>query len=134
MIARRDFTAIVFSKVFLLFLIGPLFFLAISAGGGYVGGMAASGISDPELGLAMSAQDNAAAKEAGDALDPLVGMPDLAVIDDPDAASPQDLLDDEDRNLFAVLTGSLEDPLLTGPKEDVERWEGEVAMLSLIHI
>ena len=128
-IARRDFTAIVFSKVFLLFLIGPLFFLAISAGGGYVGGMAASGISDPELGLAMSAQDNAAAKEAGDALDPLVGMPDLAVIDDPDAASPQDLLDDEDRNLFAVLTGSLEDPLLTGPKEDVERWEGEVAMM-----
>ena len=31
-IARRDFTAIVFSKVFLLFLVGPLFFLAISAG------------------------------------------------------------------------------------------------------
>ena len=32
-IARRDFTAIVFSKVFLLFLIGPLFFLGIFAGG-----------------------------------------------------------------------------------------------------
>ena len=40
-IARRDFTAIVFSKVFLLFLIGPLFFLGISAGGGLIGAMAA---------------------------------------------------------------------------------------------
>lgn len=128
-IARRDFSAIVFSKVFLLFLIGPLFFLAISAGGGYVGGMAASGISDPALGLAMSPEDNAAAREAGDALDPLVGMPDFTVIDGGDDVEPQALLDDEDQNLFAVLTGSLDDPLLTGPEEDVERWEGEVAIM-----
>ena len=128
-IARRDFTAIVFSKVFLLFLIGPLFFLAISAGGGYVGGMAASGINDPALGLAMSTQDNAAAREAGDALDPLVGMPDLTVIDGRQGEEPTSLLDDEDQSLFAVLTGTLEDPLLTGPEEDVERWEGEIAMM-----
>jgi len=128
-IARRDFSAIVFSKVFLLFLIGPLFFLALSAGGGYIGGMAASGITDPALGLAMSPQDNAAAKQANETLDPLVGMPDVVVIDGEESAQPQALLDDEDRNLFAVLTGSLQDPLLTGPKDDVERWEGEVAMM-----
>jgi len=128
-IARRDFSAIVFSKVFLLFLIGPLFFLAIMAGGGAIGGMAASGMSDPALGLAMSAQDNAAAKEAGDRLEPLVGVPDLVVIEGREDAAPQTLLDDEDHNLFAVVTGTLDDPLLTGPKEDVERWGGEVAMM-----
>ena len=128
-IARRDFAAIVFSKVFLLFLIGPLFFLAIMAGGGAIGGMAASGITDPALGLAMSPQDNAAAKKAGDTLEPLVGMPDLVVIDGQEDASPQALIDDEDRNLFAVLTGTLDNPVLTGPKEDVEQWEGEVAMM-----
>ncbi len=128
-IARRDFTAIVFSKVFLLFLIGPLFFLAIMAGGGALGGMAASGIADPELGLAMAAQDNATVKQAGERLDPLVGMPELTIIDGEQDSAPQALLDDEDRNLFAVLTGTLDDPLLTGPKEDVERWEGKISML-----
>ncbi|GAB5348607.1 ABC transporter permease [Alteriqipengyuania sp. 357] len=129
-IARRDFTAIVFSKVFLLFLIGPLFFLAISAGGGYVGGMAASGIDDPQLGVAFSAEENAAMERAQATLDPLVGMPEIAPIDPAGAdESPREMLDDEDRKLFAVVTGSLEEPLLTGAKEDVERWEGEVAML-----
>ncbi|MBB3034228.1 ABC transporter permease [Alteriqipengyuania lutimaris] len=128
-IARRDFTAIVFSKVFLLFLVGPLFFLAITAGGGVVGGMAASNIDDPQLGVAMSADENAALAGAQQELDPLVGMPDLALVDSAAPADPRALLDDEDRNLFAVLTGSLDAPLLTGPKEDVERWEGEVAVM-----
>ena len=128
-IARRDFTAIVFSKVFLLFLIGPLFFLAISAGGGMIGGMAASGINNPALGIAMSAQDNGAARQANEALDPLVGMPDILLIEEDFGDDPAALLDDEDRNLFAVLTGTLDNPLLTGPKEDVERWEGEIAMM-----
>ena len=128
-IARRDFTAIVFSKVFLLFLIGPLFFLAIMAGGGAIGGMAASGISEPTLGVAMSRQDNAAVGRAAGTLDPLVGMPDLTIIDGEDTTAPQTLLDDEDRDLFAVLTGTLQDPVLTGPENEIERWEGEVAMM-----
>ena len=128
-IARRDFSAIVFSKVFLLFLIGPLFFLAIMAGGGAIGGMAASGISEPTLGVAMSRQDNAAVGRAAGTLDPLVGMPDLTIIDGEDTTAPQTLLDDEDRDLFAVLTGTLQDPVLTGPENEIERWEGEVAMM-----
>lgn len=128
-IARRDFTAIVFNKVFLLFLIGPLFFLAISAGGGAIGGLAASGLDDPQLGVALAPEQNAEVAKAREVLEPLVGMPDLAIIDDSAGAGPQALLDDEDRNLFAVLTGSLDDPLLTGPKDDVERWEGEIAVM-----
>ena len=61
-IARRDFTAIVFSKVFLLFLIGPLFFLAISAGGGYVGAMAADNATRPPA--ATRAPDRPAVRQA----------------------------------------------------------------------
>mgnify|MGYP000498256190 CR=1 FL=1 len=128
-IARRDFTAIVFSKVFLLFLIGPLFFLAISAGGGFVGAMAADGTEDPQLGVALSAEANSAIAEAQEVLDPLVGMPDVTLIDGSEASDPRTLLDDEDYNLFAVVTGSLEQPLMTGSKEEVERWQGETAML-----
>ena len=128
-IARRDFSAIVFSKVFLLFLIGPLFFLALMVGGGAVGGIAASGIDVPALGVAMSDEDSTAVKKAGDTLDPLVGMPDLTIIEAREQAAPQAMLDNEDQNLFAVLTGTLDDPLLTGPQEDVDRWEGEIAMM-----
>ena len=40
-IARRDFTAILFSKAFLLFLIGPLFFIGISGAAGALGAQAA---------------------------------------------------------------------------------------------
>ncbi|MEL7738094.1 ABC transporter permease [Citromicrobium bathyomarinum] len=128
-IARRDFTAIVFSKVFLLFLIGPLFFLGISAGGGYVGAMAADSADEPQLAVAFTPDANAAIEKSRDELEPLVGMPDVTLVDQADGADPRALLEDEDRNLLGVLSGSLADPLLTGPKEDVERWEGEVAMM-----
>ena len=128
-IARRDFTAIVFSKVFLLFLIGPLFFLGIFAGGGYVGAMAADSADEPQLAVAFTPDANAAIEKARDELDPLVGMPDITLVAPADAADPRALLEDEDRNLLGVLSGSLADPLLTGPKEDVERWEGKVAIM-----
>ena len=128
-IARRDFTAIVFSKVFLLFLIGPLFFLGISAGGGYVGAMAADGADEPQLAVAFAPDANAAIEKSRDELEPLVGMPEVTLVDRADGADPRALLEDEDRNLLGVLSGSLADPLLTGPKEDVERWEGEVAIM-----
>ncbi len=128
-IARRDFTAIVFSKVFLLFLIGPLFFLGISAGGGLIGAMAAEGADDPQLGIALPGDANGAVAEAREVLDPLVGMPEIALLDPGEASDPRALLDDEDRNLFAVLSGTLEDPLLTGPEDDLDRWGGEAAML-----
>ena len=128
-IARRDFTAIVFSKVFLLFLIGPLFFLGISAGGGYVGAMAADSADEPQLAVAFTPDANAAIEKSRDELEPLVGMPDVTLVDQADGADPRALLEDEDRNLLGVLSGSLTDPLLTGPKEDVERWEGEVAIM-----
>ena len=128
-IARRDFTAIVFSKVFLLFLIGPLFFLGISAGGGYVGAMAADSADEPQLAVAFTPDANAAIEKSRDELEPLVGMPEVTLVDQADGADPRALLEDEDRNLLGVLSGSLADPLLTGPKEDVERWEGEVAIM-----
>ena len=80
-IARRDFTAIVFSKVFLLFLIGPLFFLAISAGGGLVGASAADSIDEPQIGVALPATENAAVADAAAQLQPLIGLPEIKQID-----------------------------------------------------
>ena len=128
-IARRDFTAIVFSKVFLLFLVGPLFFLAISAGGGFVGAMAADGAEDPQLGIALTPEANAAVARAQETLDPLVGMPDLALIDEGEAADPRALLENEDYNLFAVISGTLDNPRMTGSADEIERWEGEASMM-----
>ena len=44
-VARRDFQAILFSKAFLLFLLGPIFFGAISIGAGMLGAKAADSAS-----------------------------------------------------------------------------------------
>ena len=95
-IARRDFTAIVFSKVFLLFLVGPLFFLAISAGGGLVGATAAESIDEPQIGVALPAAQNAAVAEAAAQLRPLIDLPEVKQIDPSAGADPAALLDDKD--------------------------------------
>jgi len=128
-IARRDFTAIVFSKVFLLFLVGPLFFLAISAGGGLVGASAAESIDEPQIGVALPATENAAVAEAAAQLRPLIDLPEIKQIDQAAGTDPAALLDDKDYNLSVILTGSLADPLLSGPEKGIERRQGEVAML-----
>lgn len=128
-IARRDFTAIVFSKVFLLFLIGPLFFLAISAGGGLVGASAAESIEEPQIGVALPPAENAAVAKAAEELQPLIDLPEIKQIDQAAGTDPAALLDDKDYNLSVILTGSLADPLLSGPEKGIERRQGEVAML-----
>ena len=54
-IGRRDFTAIVFSKAFLFFLLGPVFLLAVSGGAGALGGQVAQDIARPVIGINMEA-------------------------------------------------------------------------------
>ncbi|RDC61253.1 hypothetical protein HME9302_02474 [Alteripontixanthobacter maritimus] len=129
-IARRDFTAILFSKAFFFFLIGPLFFLAISAGAGLLGASAASSADSPKLAVAMAGEDTAAFAAAHKELDELIGMPDILSIDPAEADNTQALLADKDRNIAAVLTGSLAAPELVGTQERLDRWEGDVALIA----
>ncbi len=59
-IARRDFVAVLFSRAFLFFLIGPLFPVLIGGLAGSIGKSVSEQAVSIEVGLAMSAADNAA--------------------------------------------------------------------------
>ncbi|MGB7374326.1 ABC transporter permease [Pontixanthobacter sp.] len=129
-IARRDFSAILFSKAFVLFLLGPLFFLGISAGAGMLSLAAAESKADPKLAVAMSEGDNVRFAEAHAALAELVRLPDIEVIAADTAATADDLLSDDANNFGAVLIGSLAEPELSGTEDRIESWQGEVAVIA----
>lgn len=126
-IARRDFTAILFSKAFLFFLLGPVFFGLISIGAASVGRKAAENTTPAVLAIAMDQADAAAIERASDRLDTLIDLPDMIRVNPP-AGEESAILADKDRNFGAVLTGTLEAPRLIGTEERIDRWKGEVAL------
>lgn len=126
-IARRDFTAILFSKAFLFFLLGPILFGLISLGAASVGRKAAENSRPAVLALAMSPADAAAIEGAAGRLGSLIDLPAMTRADPP-AGDPAAILDARDRNYGAVLTGTLDAPRLIGTPERIDRWKGEVAL------
>ena len=134
-IARRDFVAVIFSKTFLFFLLGPLFPILVGGLAGGIGNQVANSIESPQLGVAMSGADTDAFLGAHRLLrDRMAGqMPELVVLErvplgekfDPAVAMSQG----KDR-LAAVVSGTLDRPRLTGTAERVERWQGMVATLA----
>ena len=129
-VARRDFRAILFSKAFLFFLLGPIFFGAISATAGALGAKAAESSDPPKLAVALSDTENAAFARAHEHLAQAVGLPSIVTLPDSDERDATALLADKSDNFGAVLTGSLQEPQLTGTEERIARWQGEVALLS----
>ena len=56
-IARRDFTAILFSRSFIFFLLGPLFPVLVGGFAGGIGQRVQASADRPVLGIAMQAKD-----------------------------------------------------------------------------
>lgn len=133
-IGRRDFTAIIFSKAFFFFLLGPLFPLLVGAAAGMVGGQVARDIDRPVIGVAMSGGDGQKLLAARERLAAEMGarrLPEMRLLDPGDNLSvPEALLRDRSNGLAAVLSGSLDKPVLTGTAGPVENWRGEIALLS----
>jgi ABC-2 type transport system permease protein len=133
-IGRRDFTAIIFSKAFFFFLLGPLFPLLVGGFAGALGGEVARDMERPKIGVAMQAEDaeqiiaarTFLAKEMGEGR-----FPELKLLD-ADAASqePEALLRDKKNGLAAVLGGTVKAPVLTGTEGPVQDWRGEIALMS----
>jgi ABC-2 type transport system permease protein len=126
-IARRDFTAILFSKAFLFFLLGPVFFGLISLGAASVGRKAAENSAPAVLAVAMSPADASALESAAQRLEPLIDLPEMARVETPEGEVAA-ILDANERNFGAVLTGTLAAPRLVGTPERIDRWKGEVAL------
>ena len=120
-IARRDFTAILFSRVFFFFLLGPLFPIIVGALAGGIGSSLDSSAGEPEIAVAMSASDEARLFAAHKALRAQLGpaMPqirEVAQVPEGETYDARALLARRDSNIAAVLSGTLEHPVLTAPK------------------
>ena len=134
-VARRDFVAILFSRSFIFFLIGPLFPLVIGGLAGGIGQRVQDSADRPVLGVAMSPADSAAMVKAQQVLAAQLGqsMPELLVVKqlapgepfDPAAAMKQNRA-----NLAAIVTGTPAHPVLTGSQDRIANWQGRVGLMA----
>jgi ABC-2 type transport system permease protein len=134
-IARRDFVAVLFSRAFLFFLLGPLFPVIVGGLAGSIGGQVQREAVSVEVGLAMSAADNAALIAARERLAPGLGgaLPVLRPVGEA-AANPgfdaRAFMEARRGNYAAIVTGTLAAPELVGTPGQAARWRGPVALLA----
>lgn len=134
-IARRDFGAILFSRSFFFFLLGPLFPVIIGVMAGGVGQHVQQSTDRPELGIAMQGTEVDAILAAHDALSGQIGnvLPKLIVVErlEPDQAfDAKTQLAAGKSNIAAILTGTLSRPVMTGTAGQIEQWRGPISMLA----
>jgi ABC-2 type transport system permease protein len=134
-VARRDFVAILFSRSFLFFLLGPLFPVIVAALAGSVSQRVDQTAAQPEVGIVMTAADADAMVAAHDALVDRLGsgLPSFIVLRrlvPGEAYDPADAFAGRQANIAAVLSGSPQDPVLTGPTGQIHAWSGAIAMVA----
>lgn len=135
-IARRDFTAIIYSKAFIFFLIGPLFPVLVGVAAGSLGGQIAREASQPVVGLAMSQADSRKMLDARATLSANMGesyFTEMKIVADPandGVQNPQELLKKKEDNLSVVVTGTLSQPVITGTKRAVDRESADIELLA----
>jgi len=136
-IARRDFAAIIFSKTFFFFLLGPLFPVGLGVAAGGLAGQVQSEIAQPSIAIVMSRDEQARLEVAHKALAEQLGqraLPALVMVairDDRETQITSLLAGDyvDAGKVDAVLSGSLDRPVLTGPADAISSWEGELGVL-----
>ncbi|WAT17071.1 ABC transporter permease [Aurantiacibacter sp. MUD11] len=134
-IARRDFTAILFSRAFIFFLLGPLFPVAVMALAGGVGAQVQSEASAADVGVAMEAEHVDAMLAARDRVAGLVGpaVPDMVALERLEPGEEFDaaaVLESQQGSLAAIVTGTPGNPQLTGTQSRLSRWRGIVALVA----
>ena len=138
-IMRRDFCAVIFSKTFIFFLIGPLFPVFIGAMAAAVGSQVSRDIDNPVIGVAMPAHQGDSLVAARNGLAPKMAgfVPEYTVLA---RLAPGETFDARTvlaskgvkgaTQLAAVVTGTLDKPVLTGSSERVDQWRGQIALIA----
>jgi len=123
-VARRDFAAILYSRSFIFFLLGPLFPVIVGALAGGLGHRMETSGEPPALRVAMAPADSAAMLRARAALAPQIdeALPPMV------AAAAEG--ERQHRNIGAVLSGTPARPRLSGPEAQIEAWRGPVALVA----
>ena len=133
-IGRRDFTATVMSRAFLLFLLGPLFPVAMGALFGSVSAHVSKTAEHPLVAVVASSQDFAAIDEAQTRLakalpqTPFVRIAHVAPAPDADAQRER-LVSSRDPAYLGVLDGGLAHPRYTGALQPDGATVGQLQLL-----
>ena len=108
-VARRDFVAVVFSKAFIFFLLGPLFPIVVGFFAGMIGASVQAALVDTMPG----------------------GAPEFQVIE---RVRPGARFDAraalKNRRLAAVVSGTLAAPVLTATQGHSDEWRGMIALFA----
>lgn len=133
-IARRDFVAVIYSKAFLFFLLGPLFPVVVGVMAGSIGATVQRDLDRPVIGVAMPAHQGDLMAVARGAIAANLGgaVPDVVVLDrlrDGETFDARAALR-KGSGVAAVITGTLDAPVLTGTPERVGAWRGLVAIMA----
>ncbi len=133
-VARRDFVAVLFSRSFFFFLLGPLFPVIVGGFAGGIGQTIRAQADSPVVGVAMVAPDAdrmmAARARLAAVLPDLPEFTVVARLKPADRFNPVNALIDNRANVGAILSGSPALPVLTGPPERTERWQGPVSAVA----
>lgn len=121
-IARRDFVATVYTRTFILFLLAPLIMFALAFG---VGAVSAQADAEATRDSVAVVADSATVEAVQQARLRLVtgtserSFPALTAVQPAEnvGVQAQRLLADTDANYSAVLSGTIERPVLTGPEK-----------------
>jgi ABC-2 type transport system permease protein len=134
-IARRDFVAVLFSRAFLFFLLGPLFPVIVGGLAGSIGGEVQRDAVSYEVGVAMSADDTAKMVAAGESLAPQLpfALPRLQPV--PEAAKDpafdaKAFMEARQGNYAAIVAGSPQSPVIVGTEGQIARWQGPVSLIA----
>ncbi|MGD9471382.1 MAG: ABC transporter permease [Novosphingobium sp.] len=132
-IARRDFVAVLFSRAFFFFLLGPLFPLVVGAMAGGIGQKVASEANQSDIGVVMAPADSKAMLAAYRELAPRLGttLPRLVEMELPgDVADAEQFLRERRGQAAAIVTGTPATPVLTGPPEAIGNWRGPLSLVA----
>jgi ABC-2 type transport system permease protein len=134
-VARRDFVAILLSRAFFFFLLGPLFPVAVGALAAGTGQRIEKATALPQVGIAMQAADVEAMLGAQRRLQGKLGwgipeMVELRRLEPGESYDPRAVLERREGSYAAVLTGTPAAPVLTAPPERLQAWSGPVALIA----
>ena len=131
-VARRDFQAILFSRAFFFFLLGPLFPLIVGGLAGDIGGEVQKSAQVTSYALAMNSDDNAAMVAAAERVRSRLPMavPALVALDNGAGQNPRDILESRTKPYAAVISGTPAAPHITGPEGQVSLLNGPIGMIA----
>ena len=133
--ARRDFTAILFGRSFIFFLLAPFFPVVIAVIAGGIGDKVQQAAARPALGIVMKPADTAAMIAARDRLAEQVdpGLPELRVIGTANSVADESIdiaAALKHSNVAAIVSGTPTKPVLTGTPDWLGQWQGSVALIA----